>query len=125
MPDINLSLYIQVPILVTKMLKSQIAADVCLNTESESTLKTTEWLLAYPDLKALYLVLKHGLSSLKVDSYLRFHMMDSKSQGIAGFTLICLIVRYLQASISNLTEGFDITHLTASSSTSKQIRNRT
>lgn len=86
----------KVPILVTKMLKSQIAADVCLNTESESTLKTTEWLLAYPDLKALYLVLKHGLSSLKVDSYLRFHMMDSKSQGIAGFTLICLIVRYLQ-----------------------------
>ncbi|KAG2185836.1 hypothetical protein INT43_002273 [Umbelopsis isabellina] len=101
----NLTTDTMVPILVTKMLKSQIAADVCLNTESESTLKTTEWLIAYPDLKALYLVLKHGLSSLKVDNYLRFHMMDSKSQGIAGFTLICLIVRYLQANFDFSEKG--------------------
>jgi DNA polymerase sigma len=87
------------------MIQSRIAADVCLNTESESTLTTMEWLNFYPDLKTLYLVLKHGLSSLKVDSHLKFHMMDSKSQGIASFSLICLIVRYLQASISTLDRG--------------------
>ena len=78
------------------LMDSDIEVDICINNDAPSTATTIKWLKEYPLLKPLFLVLKHGLSSLAVDGHPTFYMMDTKRNGVASFTLICLIVRFLQ-----------------------------
>jgi DNA polymerase sigma len=64
-----------------------------------------DWLKEYPLLKPLFLVLKHGLSSLSVDGYPNFFVMDTKRNGVASYSLVCMIVRYLQVRWKRIDVG--------------------
>jgi DNA polymerase sigma len=85
-----------VPVFAFSLANSDIEVDICINNDAPSTVTTVKWLKEYPMLKPLFLLLKHGLSSLAVDNHPTFYMMDTKRNGLASFTLICLIVRFLQ-----------------------------
>ncbi|KAI8059470.1 hypothetical protein BC940DRAFT_313752 [Gongronella butleri] len=73
----------------------QVAADVTINNEIDSSMQTSQWIARYPKLKPLFLVLKHALSSIKYGNT-NFQVMQSAFGGLAGYALICLIVHYLQ-----------------------------
>ncbi|KAH8556961.1 hypothetical protein BGW37DRAFT_31479 [Umbelopsis sp. PMI_123] len=91
----------KVPVFAFSLANSDIEVDICINNDAPSTVTTVKWLKEYPMLKPLFLLLKHGLSSLAVDNHPTFYMMDTKRNGLASFTLICLIVRFLQMEEAN------------------------
>ncbi|KAI8581244.1 hypothetical protein K450DRAFT_233837 [Umbelopsis ramanniana AG] len=86
----------KVPVFALSLNDSDIEVDICINNDAPSTATTIKWLEEYSLLKPLFLVLKHGLSSLMLDNHPTFYMMDTKRNGMASFTLICLIVRFFQ-----------------------------
>ncbi|GAB5590994.1 hypothetical protein Unana1_05894 [Umbelopsis nana] len=96
---------VKVPVFAFSLMNSDIEVDVCINNDAPSTPMTIQWLKEYPLLKPLFLALKHGLSSLHVDEYPTFCIMDSKRNGVASYSLICLIVRYLQMEQGKKQKG--------------------
>ncbi|CAO3696126.1 unnamed protein product [Umbelopsis ramanniana] len=99
----------KVPVFALSLMDSDIEVDICINNDAPSTTTTIKWLKEYPLLKPLFLVLKHGLSSLAVDGHPTFYMMDTKRNGVASFTLICFIVRFLQMEEANGVKIDDLT----------------
>ncbi|KAI9286373.1 hypothetical protein BC943DRAFT_359535 [Umbelopsis sp. AD052] len=91
----------KVPVFALSLNDSDIEVDICINNDAPSTATTIKWLIEYSLLKPLFLVLKHGLSSLTIDNHPTFYMMDTKRNGMASFTLICLLVRFFQMEEEN------------------------
>lgn len=67
----------------------------CLNDCSSSD-RTVVWIKKYPELRILFLLLKQLLSYVRIRELGGFKCMSAAHQGLAGYTLICLIVSYLQ-----------------------------
>ncbi|CAO3622511.1 unnamed protein product [Cunninghamella blakesleeana] len=87
--------YAKIPVLIIDSLKYITSIDISFNNTSQSSDRTIIWIKQHPDLVPLYLVLKHSLLSLK-HPLKNFQVMSSKLNGLASYSLICLIVHYLK-----------------------------
>ncbi|KAI8377570.1 uncharacterized protein BYT42DRAFT_570764 [Radiomyces spectabilis] len=86
----------KVPVLTIEDWRLQTSIDITLNNESSSSQRTERWLQEYPPLRILFLILKHALSSLVLDALPTFQVMSAKTNGLASYSLICLLVFYFQ-----------------------------
>ncbi|KAI8980305.1 hypothetical protein BDB01DRAFT_836835 [Pilobolus umbonatus] len=73
-----------------------IEVDITCNNDIQSSKRTEQWLSQYPDLRPLFMVLKFALSHIRVDGQRNFSCISAAHGGLASFTLICLIVSFLQ-----------------------------
>ncbi|ORX62176.1 Nucleotidyltransferase [Hesseltinella vesiculosa] len=94
----------KVKILALHLRSLQLDVDISVNTEHPSTDQTVEWIQRYPPLKPLYLVLKHALLCTQLPNQTGFQAMSSKVGGLAGFSLVCLIVHFLQHQAVDMVE---------------------
>ncbi|KAI9308163.1 hypothetical protein BJ944DRAFT_260758 [Cunninghamella echinulata] len=84
----------KVPVLTINSQQYITSIDITVNNPSPSSDRTINWKKDYPELTPLYLVLKHALLSIiyPLDG---FQVMSSKLNGLASFSLVCLIMHYI------------------------------
>ncbi|OBZ88215.1 Non-canonical poly(A) RNA polymerase PAPD5 [Choanephora cucurbitarum] len=75
---------------------NNVSMDITVQNESPSSDRTVLWIKEYPLLKTLFMVLKQVLSNYRVSSLPTFEPLSAKTAGLASYSLICMIVSYLQ-----------------------------
>ncbi|KAI8390308.1 hypothetical protein BD560DRAFT_6019 [Blakeslea trispora] len=75
---------------------NNVSMDITVQNESPSSDRTVLWIKEYPLLKTLFMVLKQILSNFRVSSLPTFEPLSAKTAGLASYSLICMIVSYLQ-----------------------------
>ncbi|ORZ25327.1 hypothetical protein BCR42DRAFT_399901 [Absidia repens] len=85
----------KVPVLTIDSPRYFMSIDFTLNNPSPSSDRTILWIQQYPELRPMYLVLKHALLALQHPRP-NFTPMSSKNNGMASYTLVCLIVNFLE-----------------------------
>ncbi|KAI8093241.1 uncharacterized protein BX664DRAFT_329274 [Halteromyces radiatus] len=93
--------FAKVPVLTIDSLRYTVAIDITVNNIAPSSNRTSLWIKQYPELKPLYLVLKHALQSVQHPRE-NFMPMSSKSNGLASYALVCLIVNFLSVEAEKL-----------------------
>ncbi|KAI9473734.1 MAG: hypothetical protein EXX96DRAFT_541403 [Benjaminiella poitrasii] len=78
---------------------NEISMDVTVQNESLSSNRTATWIKEYPALKPLFMVLKQSISTHRVSSLPTFEPLSAKTAGLASYSLICMIVSFLQLQV--------------------------
>ncbi|KAI8883530.1 hypothetical protein K501DRAFT_184372 [Backusella circina FSU 941] len=91
--DTTLILHARIPILT---IQRGAAVDVSIANDICSSDRTVVWIKQYPELKPLFMVLKQAISNCKLTSNPAFEPLSAKTNGLASYGLICLIVNYLE-----------------------------
>ncbi|KAI9030089.1 hypothetical protein CLU79DRAFT_734018 [Phycomyces nitens] len=86
----------RIPVLTIDDRQLGTSLDITVNNPCFSSDRTVKWLAEFPELKPLFLILKHAFSSSKFENIRSFELMSSKNCGFASYTIICLIVAYLK-----------------------------
>ncbi|KAI7865571.1 hypothetical protein BDF14DRAFT_1823249 [Spinellus fusiger] len=89
----------RIPVLTINDRRSGTSLDITVNNPSVSSDRTITWLKKYPEVKPLYLTIKHAFSSIKIKNENMFDLMSSKNSGFASYTIICLIVYYIKTQL--------------------------
>ena len=61
-----------------------------------SSKRTLAWIKEYPELKPLFLVLKHALLSIRFEWDDNYEVLSTVKNGLASYSLVCMIVHYLK-----------------------------
>lgn len=75
---------------------NNVSIDITVQNECFSSDRTAAWIKEYPALKPLFMVLKHSISNYRVSSLPQFEPLSAKTAGLASYSLICMIVSFLQ-----------------------------
>ena len=93
--SVRLIPHAKVPVLMATD-DNNVSMDITVQNESPSSDRTVLWIKEYPLLKTLFMVLKQVLSNYRVSSLPTFEPLSAKTAGLASYSLICMIVSYLQ-----------------------------
>ncbi|KAI8143298.1 hypothetical protein BJV82DRAFT_612223 [Fennellomyces sp. T-0311] len=85
-----------VPVFHLRDRQTSLTADITVQNTVSSSSRTVAWLVEYPDLKPLFLLLKHALLGIRLHSDPYYEIMNPKRSGVASYSLICLIVHYFK-----------------------------
>ncbi|KAI7904633.1 uncharacterized protein BX663DRAFT_323489 [Cokeromyces recurvatus] len=88
----------KVPVLMATD-NNAISMDITIQNDCLSSHRTTVWIIEYPALKPLFMVLKQSISAYRVSNLPAFEPLSAKTAGLASYSLICLIVSYLQLQV--------------------------
>lgn len=91
----NLVAHAKVPVLMATD-DNEVSMDITVQNECFSSDRTTAWIKQYPELKPLFMVLKQSIGNSRVSSFPTFEPLSAKTAGLASYSLICMIVSYLQ-----------------------------
>ncbi|KAL0073181.1 hypothetical protein J3Q64DRAFT_1839413 [Phycomyces blakesleeanus] len=86
----------RIPVLTIDDKRLGTSLDLTVNNPCFSSDRTVKWLAELPELKPIFLTLKHAFSSSKLEYMRSFELMSSKNSGFASYTIICLIVAYIK-----------------------------
>lgn len=75
---------------------NDVSMDITVQNECLSSDRTADWIKQYPELKPLFMVLKQSIGNSRVSSHPAFEPLSAKTAGLASYSLICMIVSYLQ-----------------------------
>lgn len=95
--DTNLAARAKVPVL-TGVDENNVSIDISIQNACFSSDRTVAWIKEYPALKPLFMVLKQSIGNFRLTNLPLFEPLSAKFAGLASFSLICLIVSYLQVS---------------------------
>ncbi|KAL7320308.1 hypothetical protein PS15m_000208 [Mucor circinelloides] len=84
-----------------------VSIDVTVQNECFSSDRTTAWITEYPALKPLFMVLKQSIANYRVSSLPAFEPLSAKTAGLASYSLICMIVSYLQLQVADTLKPTD------------------
>ncbi|CEP16593.1 hypothetical protein [Parasitella parasitica] len=84
-----------------------VSIDITVRNQCFSSDRTVAWLKEYPALKQLYMVLKQSISNYRVSSLPVFEPLSAKTAGLASYSLICMIVNYLQLEVNDKVKPTD------------------
>ncbi|KAI8079627.1 uncharacterized protein B0P05DRAFT_541372 [Gilbertella persicaria] len=90
----------KVPVLMATD-ENQVSIDITVQNECFSSDRTAVWLKEYPMLKPLFMVLKLSIANYRISSLPTFEPMSAKTAGLASYSLICMIVSYIQLQASS------------------------
>lgn len=76
--------------------ENQVSIDITIDNECFSSDRTAAWVKEYPALKPLFMALKQSIGNFRVSNAPAFEPLSAKTAGLASYSLICLIVSYLQ-----------------------------
>lgn len=76
--------------------ENNVAMDITIQNVCFSSDRTATWIEEYPPLKPLFMVLKQALGNFRLTDIPSFEPLSAKFAGLASYSLICLIVNYLQ-----------------------------
>ncbi|KAI8143896.1 hypothetical protein BJV82DRAFT_88442 [Fennellomyces sp. T-0311] len=92
----HLVLNAKVPLIKCIDRRSRLGVDITFQANTSSSTRTVKWLKEHPELKPLFLVIKHSLLGIRLELDPNYMALDSSRGGVASFVLICLIVHYLK-----------------------------
>lgn len=96
--DMTIIPFARIPVLTITNEKN-ISLDITIQGQSYSSNRTSVWLRQYPELKPLFYVLKQALKGTRLWSDPKFDPTSSKDNGLASYSLICMIVSFLQVKL--------------------------
>ena len=76
--------------------ENQVSIDITVRNACFSSDRTAAWVKTHPALKPLFMILKQSLGNYRVSSHPAFEPLSAKTAGLASYSLVCLIVSYLQ-----------------------------
>ncbi|KAL9537556.1 hypothetical protein MBANPS3_011669 [Mucor bainieri] len=76
-----------------------VAIDITVQNVCFSSDRTAAWIAEYPALKPLFMVLKQAIANCRVSSLPQFEPLSAKTAGLASYSLVCMIVSYLQLQV--------------------------
>lgn len=79
--------------------ENQVSIDISIDNECFSSDRTATWVKEYPALKPLFMVLKQAIGNFRVSNFPNFEPMSAKTAGLASYSLVCLIVNYIQVNL--------------------------
>ncbi|KAI9476611.1 hypothetical protein BDB00DRAFT_859845 [Zychaea mexicana] len=85
-----------VPVIKFCEYKSALNADITAQNNVISSKRTLQWMEEYPELKPLFLVLKHALLGIRFEHDPNYEVLSTVRNGLASYALICLITHYLK-----------------------------
>lgn len=88
----------KVPVLMA-VAKNNMPMDITFQKQIYSTDRTLNWLDEFPHLKPLFMVLKQAIGNFRLTDLPEFKPLSTKVKGLASYSLLCLIVHYLQLSV--------------------------
>ncbi|KAI7895498.1 uncharacterized protein EV154DRAFT_495119 [Mucor mucedo] len=78
---------------------NDVSMDITIQNVCFSSDRTAAWIKEYPPLKPLFMVLKQSIGNFRLSHMPTFEPLSAKYAGLASYSLICLIVSYLQQSV--------------------------
>ncbi|KAL0145465.1 hypothetical protein V8B55DRAFT_1430893 [Mucor lusitanicus] len=84
-----------------------VSIDITVQNECFSSDRTAAWITEYPALKPLFMVLKQAIANCRVSSLPQFEPLSAKTAGLASYSLVCMIVSYLQEMIATSTRHIE------------------
>lgn len=78
--------------------ENDVSMDITVQNECFSSDRTATWIEEYSPLKPLFMVLKQAIGNFRLSDLPNFEPLSAKFAGLASYSLICLIVNYLQVS---------------------------
>ncbi|GAA5810308.1 hypothetical protein MFLAVUS_003729 [Mucor flavus] len=93
--DTTLAAKAKVPVLMGTD-ENNVSIDITIQNECFSSNRTAAWIKEYPALKPLFMVLKQSIGNFRFSDLPVFEPLSAKFAGLASYSLICLIVSYLQ-----------------------------
>ena len=78
--------------------KTGLTADITAMNNVISSKRTLAWVEKYPELKPLFLVLKHALLSIRFEWDENYEVLSTVKNGLASYSLVCMIVHYLKVN---------------------------
>ncbi|KAI8645133.1 hypothetical protein BD408DRAFT_412304 [Parasitella parasitica] len=84
-----------------------VSIDITVQNQCFSSDRTAAWITEYPALKQLFLILKQSISNYRVSSLPVFEPLSAKTAGLASYSLICMIVSYLQLQVNDKVKPTD------------------
>ncbi|KAI9315390.1 hypothetical protein BX666DRAFT_1962296 [Dichotomocladium elegans] len=100
-PNVEL-IFARVPVIKVDFRSSQgepIHVDISIGNASLSSDRTLGWINEFSELKPIYLFLKSILLSVRLKDDPKYEIMSARLSGMAGYTLVCLIVHYIQNTV--------------------------
>lgn len=85
--------------------ENDISMDITVQNECFSSDRTAAWIKEYPALKPLFMVLKQAIGNYRVSNMPAFEPLSAKTAGLASYSLVCLIVSYLQVKKEKSRKG--------------------
>jgi DNA polymerase sigma len=76
--------------------ENDVSMDITIQNACFSSDRTATWVKQYPPLKPLFMVLKQSIGNFRLSATPSFEPLSAKFAGLASYSLICLIVSYLQ-----------------------------
>ncbi|KAI9363733.1 hypothetical protein BD770DRAFT_380332 [Pilaira anomala] len=102
--DTNLAARAKVPVF-TGVDENNVSIDISIQNACFSSDRTAAWIKEYPALKPLFMVLKQSIGNFRFTNLPLFEPLSAKFAGLASFSLICLIVSYLQLQTTKEMEA--------------------
>ncbi|CAO3631463.1 unnamed protein product [Mucor fragilis] len=87
--------------------KNGVSMDITVQNECFSSDRTAAWIAEYPALKPLFMVLKQSIAHCRVSSLPQFEPLSAKTAGLASYSLVCMIVSYLQLQVADALKRSD------------------
>ncbi|KAI9269280.1 hypothetical protein BDA99DRAFT_504056 [Phascolomyces articulosus] len=85
-----------VPVLKVSDPRTSLTADITAQNNVASSTRTLAWANEYPELKPLFLVLKHALLAIRFDWDPNYEVLSTVKNGLASYSLVCMIIHYLK-----------------------------
>lgn len=84
-----------------------VSIDITVQNECFSSDRTAAWITEYPALKPLFMVLKQAIANCRVSSLPQFEPLSAKTAGLASYSLVCMIISYLQLQVPDTLKPSD------------------
>lgn len=94
--------------MVVQPYRNEVSADISVANDTISSTRTLQWMQEHKALKPIYLFLKFVLLRIQLADDPNYCLISAKTSGLAGYSLVCMIVHYIKVYIRNENFGFGI-----------------